>query len=88
MADLKILEVAAYPTSFPIPEKNRLTLGIGRVVKRDAMVVKVTTDGGIVGWGESHHARYPRTFTRVRLAKDLQRSDIDHHVVLGSRTAD
>ena len=59
MADLKIVEVTAYPTSFPVPEANRLTLGIGRVVKRDAVVVKVTTDGGLVGWGESHHARCP-----------------------------
>ena len=59
MADLKIVEVTAYPTSFPVPEEHRLTLGIGRVVKRDAVVVKVATDGGIVGWGESHHARCP-----------------------------
>ena len=59
MADLKIVEVTAYPTSFPVPEAHRLTLGIGRVVKRDAVVVKVATAGGIVGWGESHHARCP-----------------------------
>jgi L-alanine-DL-glutamate epimerase-like enolase superfamily enzyme len=26
-------------------------------VKRDAVVVKVTTDEGITGWGEAHHGR-------------------------------
>jgi L-alanine-DL-glutamate epimerase-like enolase superfamily enzyme len=59
MTDLQITDVIAYPVSFPVPEKHRLTLGIGRVVKRDAVVVKVTTASGIVGWGESHHGRCP-----------------------------
>jgi D-galactarolactone cycloisomerase len=54
---LKIRDVKAYPTSFPIPEANRVALGIGTAIKRDAVVVKVTTDDGIVGWGEAHHGR-------------------------------
>src|SRR5436189_1498055 len=56
-ADLKIVEIKAYPTSFPIPKENRVALGIGTAIKRDAVVVKVTTDGGITGWGEAHHGR-------------------------------
>ena len=56
-ADLKIAEIKAYPTSFPIPPQNRVVLGIGTAIKRDAVVVKVTTAGGLVGWGESHHGR-------------------------------
>jgi len=36
-----------------------VTLGIGRAVKRDAVVVKVTTDDGLVGYGEAHHGRAP-----------------------------
>jgi D-galactarolactone cycloisomerase len=54
---MKIAEVRAYPTSFPIPPGNRVALGIGTAVKRDAVVVKVVTDDGIVGWGEAHHGR-------------------------------
>jgi D-galactarolactone cycloisomerase len=54
---LKIRDVKAYPTSFPIPEANRVALGIGTAIKRDAVVVRVTTDDGIVGWGEAHHGR-------------------------------
>jgi L-alanine-DL-glutamate epimerase-like enolase superfamily enzyme len=54
---MKIRDVKAYPVSFPIPEANRVALGIGTAVKRDAVVVKVTTDDGIVGWGEAHHGR-------------------------------
>src|SRR3954465_4999640 len=57
MRDLHITNVQAFPTSFPIPEANRVALGIGTAVKRDAVVVKVTTSGGLVGWGEAHHGR-------------------------------
>jgi D-galactarolactone cycloisomerase len=56
-ADLKIAEIRAFPTSFPVPPENRVALGIGTAIKRDAVVVKVTTAGGLVGWGESHHGR-------------------------------
>jgi D-galactarolactone cycloisomerase len=54
---MKITDVRAYPTSFPIAAANRVALGIGTAVKRDAVVVKVTTDQGVVGWGEAHHGR-------------------------------
>ena len=54
---MKITDVKAYPTSFPIPEKNRVALGIGTAIKRDAVIVKVTTDAGVTGWGEAHHGR-------------------------------
>jgi D-galactarolactone cycloisomerase len=56
-ADLKIADLKAYPTSFPVAPENRVALGIGTAIKRDAVVVKVTTAGGLVGWGESHHGR-------------------------------
>jgi L-alanine-DL-glutamate epimerase-like enolase superfamily enzyme len=54
---LKIAEIKTYPTSFPIPKENRVALGIGTAVKRDAVVVKITTASGLVGWGEAHHGR-------------------------------
>ena len=56
-ADLRIAELKAYPTSFPVPPEHRVALGIGTAIKRDAVLVKVTTAGGLVGWGESHHGR-------------------------------
>lgn len=56
---MKIVDVRAYPISFPLPPEARVTLGIGQAVKRDAVVVKVTTDEGLVGYGESHHGRAP-----------------------------
>ena len=58
-ADLKITEVKAYPTSFPVKPEDSVSLGVGRAIKRDAIIVKVTTAGGLVGWGESHHGRAP-----------------------------
>ena len=57
--NLRITDIHGFGTSFPVDPKNGVTLGIGRAVKRDAVVVKVTTDAGIVGWGESHHGRCP-----------------------------
>jgi D-galactarolactone cycloisomerase len=55
--DLTIAEITATPISYPIPPKDSVTLGVGRMVKRDAVIVKVTTKGGLVGFGESHHGR-------------------------------
>src|SRR3954470_15156720 len=54
---MKIREVKAYPTSFPLPKSGSVRLGIGQAVKRDCVMVKVTTESGLVGWGESHHGR-------------------------------
>ncbi len=56
---MKIVDVIAYPVSFRLPEEGGVTLGIGRAVKRDAVIVKVTTESGLVGFGESHHGRAP-----------------------------
>jgi D-galactarolactone cycloisomerase len=56
---MRIVEVTAYPTSFPIPPERAVTLGIGRAVKKDAVVVKVRTESGLIGWGEAHHGRAP-----------------------------
>ena len=57
MPELRITDVKAFPTSFPIAPANRVALGIGTAVKRDAVIVKVTTSGGVTGWGEAHHGR-------------------------------
>ena len=54
---MKITDIVAYPVTVPVPPERRVALGIGTMVKRDTVVVKVTTDDGLVGWGESHHGR-------------------------------
>ncbi len=54
-----ITQLLAFPISFPNPPELQVTLGIGRQVKRDAVIVKITTDQGLVGYGESHHGRAP-----------------------------
>ncbi len=58
---MKIVDIKAYPTSFRVPKDQQVSLGIGTMTKRDCVMVKVTTEDGIVGWGESHHARAPGT---------------------------
>ncbi len=56
---MKIEQVQAFPITYEIPPEHRVTLGIGTAVKRDAVIVKVTTASGGVGFGEAHHARCP-----------------------------
>jgi len=62
---LRITDIKAFPVSFPIPPANRVALGIGTAVKRDAVVVKVSTDEGLVGWGEAHHGRAHTTVAKL-----------------------
>ncbi|MEQ1517347.1 MAG: hypothetical protein ABL931_12755 [Usitatibacteraceae bacterium] len=59
----KIARIEGIATSFPV--KEGVTLGIGRAVKRDAIIVKVTTESGLIGWGESHHGRCPGAIAQL-----------------------
>lgn len=62
---MRIADVRAFPISFPYPEDGQVALGIGRTVKRDAVLVKVVTDDGLVGWGEAHAGRSPGAIARI-----------------------
>ena len=73
--DLRIRDVKAYATSYPIPPGQSVTLGVGRAVKRDAVVVKVTTEGGLVGYGESHHGRAHTSIAQLVNTTDAARSE-------------
>ena len=56
---MKIKDVIAFPISYPLPPEHRVSMGIGQAIKRDAVIVKITTDEGISGYGEAHHGRAP-----------------------------
>ncbi|MQA02667.1 MAG: mandelate racemase/muconate lactonizing enzyme family protein [Streptosporangiales bacterium] len=77
---MKIVDVQAFPCSFPTAPEARVKMGIGEAVKRDTVVVKVTTDDGLVGWGEAHHGRAPGTIAH------LINSNLKHLVVGMSAT--
>ncbi len=62
---MRIAELRAVPISFPVPANKSVSLGIGRSVKRDAVLVRVETDEGQVGWGEAHHGRAPGAIARL-----------------------
>ncbi len=62
-SSLNIAKVEGIATSFPV--RQGVTLGIGRAVKRDALLVKVTTESGLIGWGESHHGRAPGAIAQL-----------------------
>lgn len=62
---MRIADLRAVPISFPVPANKSVSLGIGRSVKRDAVLVRVETDEGQVGWGEAHHGRAPGAIARL-----------------------
>jgi D-galactarolactone cycloisomerase len=62
---MRIVEIKAYPVSVPVPGEYQVSLGIGRMVKRDAVVVKVSTESGVIGYGESHHGRCPGAVAKI-----------------------
>ena len=41
---MRIADIRAVPVSFPVPADKSVRLGIGRSVKRDAVLVRVETD--------------------------------------------
>ena len=62
---LPIRDIQAHAVSFPVAPKDSVTLGVGRTVKRDAVIVKVVTESGITGWGEAHHGRCPGAVAHI-----------------------
>ena len=62
---MKINAIKAVPISYRVPQGQNVRLGIGRAVKRDAVLVKVTTDEGLIGWGEAHHGRCPGAIAKL-----------------------
>lgn len=60
-----IASVRAYPISFAVPPAQQVSLGIGRTVKRDAVIVRVDTADGLTGWGEAHAARAPTAIAEL-----------------------
>lgn len=62
---MRIATITAVPISFRVPEGQSVRLGIGRAVKRDAVLIKVETDEGLIGWGEAHHGRCPGAIARL-----------------------
>ena len=57
MTDLAIARVEAIPCSVPL--QHAVSQGLGQAVKRDTVIVKVTTADGLVGYGESYNGRAP-----------------------------
>lgn len=62
---MKITDIKAFPISFPVPPEKSVRLGIGKSVKRDAVLLRVQTDAGLTGWGEAHHGRCPGAIAKL-----------------------
>ena len=60
-----IQSVAAFPLSCAVPPQFQVSLGIGRTIKRDTVLVRVADDAGLEGWGEAHAARAPTVIAEL-----------------------
>ncbi|WP_454753859.1 hypothetical protein [Cupriavidus necator] len=61
----KIRSVKAIPLSFRLPEGKTVTLGIGSTIKRDTIIIRVETESGVVGYGETHPRPQPGAPSRA-----------------------
>ena len=62
---MKIERIDVFPISHAMPETPEIRMGVGRMVKRDAVLVRATAGGGLVGWGEAHHGRSPGAIAKL-----------------------
>ena len=62
---MNITRIDAFPLSCPVPTHAQVSLGIGRTVKRDTVLIKITTDEGLIGWGEAHAGRAPTVIAEL-----------------------
>jgi len=60
----EIIRVAAQAYSCPF-QSNLVRQGLGANTKRDAVLVRITSDEGLVGIGESHHGQNPTAMAEV-----------------------
>ncbi len=67
---MKITDVEAILLSFPMPETIQLPFwgGVRRILKRDAMVIRIKTDKGLIGYapGPAHERARRSINTRIR----------------------
>ena len=62
---MKIDRIEVFPVSHPMPQEPPIRMGVGRMVKRDAVLVRITSDDGATGWGEAHHGRSPGAIAKL-----------------------
>ncbi len=60
-----ITSVAATAHSCAFDRAGQMTFGLGANVKRDTVLVRVTTDDGRTGWGESHPGQNPTAMVEI-----------------------
>lgn len=60
---MKIVDVQAQALSVPV--EDGIVFGIGKVLRRDTVLVRIETEDGIVGYGESHHGRAAGSIAHV-----------------------
>lgn len=60
-----LASVTATAHSCVFAREGQITFGLGANVKRDTVLVRVTTDNGLTGWGESHPGQNPTAMTEI-----------------------
>jgi len=61
----RISHITATAYSCPFDKQHQLAFGLGSNVKRDVVLVRVTSEEGLVGYGESHHGQHPTAMAEI-----------------------
>ena len=61
----RICQITATACSCPFSGNQRLAFGLGSTIKRDVVLVRVTSDQGLVGYGEAHHGQNPTAMVEL-----------------------
>ena len=62
---MKIAQIKTHLISVPVEEKSAWTSSLGRAVKRDALIVELQTDDGLIGMGECYHGSSPLVLEKL-----------------------
>ena len=76
---MKITNAQAFALSIPVTRE--ITFGIGQVLRRDTVLVRICTEDGIVGYGEAHHGRAAGSVAHII-------NSVLCHVLIGADAAD
>jgi len=67
---MKIENVEAFLMSFPIPEDVRLPFwgGLRTIVKRDAMLIRISTDTELVGYAPGSWSLFHQPYLKEKIS--------------------
>lgn len=87
---MKIAKITTHLISVPVDPDSAWVSSMGTAVKRDALIIEIETDDGIVGIGECYHGSSPLSLEKlvqtvlkpVLIGKDPMNHEFNKHLLL------